>query len=148
MNWCQSFLERNVFERKKKLSIKKSCLQDEACLRIKPESPKAYYDTLIHMFECSQKSSDNLPAPNLHPAARHWAVLFFTHRLVSGHVYEVNMAITSWSPFLSIRKSKYQRDMASKMTQLCCLIRTSHSSRSLGGTGYFLRWNRQGKFEH
>ena len=109
MNWCQSFLERNVFERKKKLSIKKSCLQDEACLRIKPESPKAYYDTLIHMFKCSQKSSDNLPAPNLHPAARHWAVLFFTHRLVSGHVYEVNIA--SWSPFLSIRKSKYQRDI-------------------------------------
>ena len=33
--------------------------------------------------------------------------------------------------------------MASKMTQLCCLIRTSHSSRSLGGTGYFLRWNRR-----
>ena len=146
MNWCQSFLERNVFERKKKLSIKKSCLQDEACLRIKPESPKAYYDTLIHMFECSQKSSDNLPAPNLHPAPRHWAVLFFTHRLVSGHVYEVN--IPSWSPFLSIRKTKYQRDIASKMKQLCYLIRTSHSSRSLGGTGYFLRWNRWGEFEH
>ena len=47
------------------------------------------------------------------------------------------MAITSWSPFLSIRKSKYQRDMASKMKQLCGLIRTSHSSRSLGSTGYF-----------
>ena len=77
------------------------------------------------------------------------AVLFFTQRLVSGHVYEVNMAITSWSswsPFLSIRKSKYQRDMASKMKQLCCLTRTSHSSRSLGVTGYFLRWNRRGKY--
>ena len=72
----------------------------------------------------------------------------FTQRLVSGHLYEVNMAITSGSPFLSIRKSKYQRDMASKMKQLCCLIRTSHSSRSLGGTGYFLRWNQRGEFEH
>ena len=28
------------------------------------------------------------------------------------------------------------------------LIRTSHSSRSLSGTGYFLRWNRRGEFEH
>ena len=36
-------------------------------------------------------------------------------RLISGHVYEVNMAIATWSPFLSIRKSKYQRDIASKM---------------------------------
>ena len=98
------------------------------------------------MFECFQKSSDNLPAPNLHPARRHWAVLFFTHRLVSGHAYEVNIA--SWSPFLSIGKSKYQRDIASKMKQLCYLIRTSHLSRSLGGTGYFLRWNRRGEFEH
>ena len=33
--------------------------------------------------------------------------------------------------------------MASKMKQLCCLISTSHSKRSLGGTGYFLRWNRE-----
>ena len=43
---------------------------------------------------------------------------------------------------------KYQRDIAAKMNQLCYLIRTSHSSRSLGGTGYFLRWNRRGEFEH
>ena len=49
---------------------------------------------------------------------------------------------------ISIRKSKYQRDIASKMKQLCYLIRTSHSSRSLSGTGYFLRWNRRGEFEH
>ena len=28
------------------------------------------------MFECSQKSSDNLPAPTPHPAPHHWAVLF------------------------------------------------------------------------
>ena len=41
----------------------KSCLQDEACLRITTESPDANYDTSMHTFECSQKSSDNLPAP-------------------------------------------------------------------------------------
>ena len=70
----------------------------------------------------------------------------FTQRLVSGHVYEVNIPIDSWSPCLSIGKSKYQRDIAAKMKQLCYLIRTSHSSRSLGGTGYFLRWNRRGEF--
>ena len=61
----------------------------------------------------------------------------------SAITYEVNMAIASWSPFLSIRKSKYQRDIASKMKQLCYLIRTSHSSRSLGGTGYFLESTRR-----
>ena len=60
-------------------------------------------------------------------------------------VYEV--AIASWSSFLSIRKSKYQRDIASNMKQLCNLIRTWHSSRSLSGTG-FLRWNRRGELEH
>ena len=30
-------MERNVFERKKNTKHKKSCLQDEACLRIKTE---------------------------------------------------------------------------------------------------------------
>ena len=39
-------------------------------------------------------------------------------------------------------------DPTAKMKQLCYLICTSHSSRSLGGTGYFLRWNRRGEFEH
>ena len=39
------------------------------------------------MFECSQKSSNNLPA--LTPRT------VFTQRLVSGHVYEVNMATAS-----------------------------------------------------
>ena len=63
-------------------------------------------------------------------------------------VCEVNMAIASWSPFVSIRKSKYQRDIASKMKQLCYLIRTLHSSRSLGCTGHFLGSNRRGEFEH
>ena len=144
MNWCQSYLERNVFERKKNTKQNKSRLQHEACLRIKTESPNTYDDTLMHIYECSQKSSDNLPAPCPSPLSR----IVFTQRLVSDHVYEVNMAIASWSPFLSIRKSKYQRDVASKMKQLCYLIRTSHSSRSLGGTGYFLRWNRRGEFEH
>ena len=72
----------------------------------------------------------------------------FTQRLVSGHVYEVDMAIASRPLLLSIQKSKYQRDITSKMKQLCYLIRSSHSSRSLGGTGYFLRWNRRGEFEH
>ena len=63
-------MERNVLK-KRIVSIKKSYLQDEACLRIKTERPNDYYDTLIPMFECSQKSSDNLPTPNLHPAPRH-----------------------------------------------------------------------------
>ena len=35
--------------------------------------------------------------------------------------------------------------MASRMKQLCYLIRTSHSGRSLSGAGYFLRWNRRGE---
>ena len=56
--------------------------------------------------------------------------------------------ISADAPCLSIGKLKYQRDIAAKMKQLCYLIRTSHSSRSLGGTGYFLRWNRRGEFEH
>ena len=55
MNWCQSYLERNVFKRKKHTKQNKSCLQHKACPRIKTESPNAYYDTLMHMFECSQK---------------------------------------------------------------------------------------------
>ena len=37
------------------------------------------------------------------------------------------MAIATRPPFLSIRKSKYQRDIASKMKQFCYLIRTPHS---------------------
>ena len=59
------------------------------------------------------------PPPTPHPTPRY---TIFTQRLVSGHVYEVNMAIASWLPFLSIRKSKYQRDIASKMKQLCLLF--------------------------
>ena len=76
MNWCQSYLERNVIERIKNTKQNKSCLQHEACLRFKNESPNAYYDILMHMFECSQKSSDDLPAPTPHHAPHHWAVLF------------------------------------------------------------------------
>ena len=60
----------------------------EACLHIKTESANAYNDTLMHMFECSQKSSDNLPAPT-------YCRTVFTQRLISGHVYEVNLAIAS-----------------------------------------------------
>ena len=45
------------------------------------ESPNAYCDTLMHMFECST------PRPS--PLSR----TVFTQRLVSGHIYEVNMAI-------------------------------------------------------
>ena len=56
---------------KKNTKQNKSCLQHEACLRIKTESPNVYHDTLMHMLECSQKSSDNLPAPTPHPAPRH-----------------------------------------------------------------------------
>ena len=47
-----------------------------------------------------------------------------------------------------LRKISRNCDIAAKMKQLCYLIRTSHSSRSLSGTGYFLRWNRRGEFEH
>ena len=61
-------MERNVFERKKEYQVKQSCLQHEARLHIKTDSPNVYHDTLMHMFECSQKSSDNLPAPTPHPA--------------------------------------------------------------------------------
>ena len=50
---------------KEKMNTKhnKSCLQDEACLGTKAESPKANYGTsmAMHMFERSQKSSNNLP---------------------------------------------------------------------------------------
>ena len=85
------------------------------------------------MLACIRISYDGKSATHTTPRRT-----VFTQRLVSGHVYEVNMAITSGSPFLSIRKSKYQRDMASKMTQLCCLIRTWNSSGSLGWHRVFL----------
>ena len=45
MNWCQSYLERNLFEKKNNTKQNESCLQHEACLRIKTESSNAYYDT-------------------------------------------------------------------------------------------------------
>ena len=61
---------------KKNTKQNKSCLQHEAWLRIKTESPNAYYDNLMDMFECSQKSSDNLPAPTPHPAPHRRTVLF------------------------------------------------------------------------
>ena len=46
--------------------------------------------TLMHMFECSQKSSDNLPAPTLHPAYHHWTVLF---------------SLSGWSAITSMKKT-------------------------------------------
>ena len=75
-------------------------------------SPYANYDTSVHKFERCQKSSDNLPAsistPTPQPSRRHCAAMF---------------SLSGWSavtfrkliPFLSIRKSKYQRNIASKM---------------------------------
>ena len=68
-------MERNVFERKRILSkTKVVCTTKHAfALRL---SPNAYYDTLMHMYEWSQNSSDNLPAPTPHPAPHHWPVLF------------------------------------------------------------------------
>ena len=72
-------MEQKVFEIRKNSKHNKSCLLDEACLRIKTESPNANYDTSLHMLECSQKYSDNnLPAPTPipHPSPRHCAVLF------------------------------------------------------------------------
>ena len=62
--------------------LEKSCLQHEAWLRIKTESPNAYTDNLMHVFECSQKSSDNLPTPTPHPAPHHRTVLFFKQKLL------------------------------------------------------------------
>ena len=46
------------------------------------------------MFECSQKSSDNLPEPTT-PRPSPLSRTVFTQRLVSDHVYEVNVAINS-----------------------------------------------------
>ena len=69
--WNEIYLKE-----KKNTKQNKSCLQHEAWLRIKTESPNAYYDNLMHMFECSQKSSDNLPTPTPHPAPHHRTVLF------------------------------------------------------------------------
>ena len=67
----------------------KSCLQHKTCLRTKTENPNAYYNTLMNIFECSQKSARTHPTP--YPSPLRSTVL--TQRLVSGHVYEVNMAI-------------------------------------------------------
>ena len=66
----------------------KSCLQDEACVRIKTESPKANYDTSMHMFERSQKSSDSLRSTTPHPTPLPSPLrrTVFNRRLVSGHV--------------------------------------------------------------
>ena len=90
---------------------------------------------IIHQCICSNVPKNLLiicPHPPLTPPSPLNRTVF-TQRLVSDHVYEVNMAIATWSPFLSIRKSKYQRDIAAKMKRLCYLICTSHLSRSLGG---------------
>lgn len=79
MNRCQSFMEQNVFERKKKQHKEnKGCLQDEACLGTTIESAKANYDTSVHVFGRSRKSFDDLPAatPSPYPSPRHCAVLF------------------------------------------------------------------------
>ena len=73
------YRNKKHLKEKKNSNRSKSCLQDEACLRIKTESPNVNYDTSMHMFECSQKSSDNLPAPiaDIAPTPpRHCAVLF------------------------------------------------------------------------
>ena len=82
----ETIMERNIFERKKNTKQNKSCLQDEVCLGIETESPKANYDTSMHMFERSQKSSNiQLPKtiPTPHPSPRHCAVLFPDHRSYS-----------------------------------------------------------------
>ena len=67
--------------KKKNTKKNKSCLQHEVVCNTKHAfalrlSLNAYYDTLMHMYDCSQKSSDNLPAPTPHPAPHHWPVLF------------------------------------------------------------------------
>ena len=117
-SWNEMYLKQDPdLKEKKNTKQNKSWLQDEAYLGIKTESPKANYDTSMHMFErpknlliiCLQP-----PPPHPTPLASPLRRIVFTQRLVSGHVCDVNIA--SWSPFLSIRKSKYQRDIASKIT--------------------------------
>ena len=58
------------------------------------DSPNANCDTSFHLFECSQKYSDNNacthPNPTPLPSPLRRAVFF--PRLVSGHVYEVRIA--------------------------------------------------------
>ena len=48
--WDEMYLKENT----KNTKQNKSCLQREACLRIKTECQIAYYDTLVHMYECSK----------------------------------------------------------------------------------------------
>ena len=61
-------MERNVFERKQEYYVKQKLPATRSMPSHKTDSPNVYHDTLMHMFECSQKSSDNLPAPTPHPA--------------------------------------------------------------------------------
>ena len=146
MNWCQSYLERNVIERIKNTKQNKSCLQHEACLRFKTESPNAYHDTLMHMYECSQKSSDNQPAPTT-PRPSPLSRTVFTQRLVSDHVYEVNVHGDRYLNTILVDPNvKIPTWYCLEDEAVVLLICTSHSTRSLDGTGYFLRWNRRGEF--
>ena len=103
-------MERNVIERIKNTKQNKSCLQHEACLRFKTESPNAYYDILMHMFECSQKSSEDLPAPTLttepycfHLVAGRAAKFFFCSYLFYG-TYFLAMLVGSVKNALLFQK--------------------------------------------
>ena len=66
-------MEQKVFEIRKNSKHNKSCLLDEACLRIKTESPNANYDTSLHMFECwvAECSQNILIIICLHPPPSH-----------------------------------------------------------------------------
>ena len=118
MNWCQSFQHgtKSIWKKKWTLSITKVVCKTKPALALRQRVLK-----LIMVLQwkciCSNVPKNLLiiclqPLP-LTPLASPLRSTVFTQRLVSGHVYHVNIA--SWSPFLSIRKSKYQRDIASNI---------------------------------
>ena len=112
MNWWN----KKYLKERKNSKHNKSCLQYEACLRIKTESPNANYDTSLHMFECSQNM---LIIICLHPPPSHTPPLATApccfHSVAGQRSRLPSKYHEGWLPFLSIRKSKYQRDIASKM---------------------------------
>ena len=71
-------MEQKLFEKKNPVSITKPVCETKHAIAIRLKSPNANYDTSMHMFECFQKSSGDLPSPSPtpHPSPRYCAVLF------------------------------------------------------------------------
>ena len=87
-------MEQKVFEKKKESKYNKTCLQDEACLASR--QGVLMLITILHCI-CWNVPKNILiviclrpPHPTPLPSPLRRAV--FTQRLVSGHVYEVNIA--------------------------------------------------------